>query len=484
MWLRRSEESPHFVLLRYRTRNTRDERQGVTQMTQSMQPRQPYTRRWLISTALTSAAASGALAACGPIGTRQERAAEKGPVTLRWSTWGDNANPMVEASTKGAALLSQKLPRIKVEPEPQLSGWPEKIYSEMVAGTAPDVIGGCCATLPNWARKGVLLDLDPFVKRDWKAAQIRDFHELQYNYFTDKQAGRFAVPMYMGTSAVFYNRDRFRRAGVAFPDETWDWNKWRDAMTTLTDKSREQWGAYLRLSGGERQILLNANGGHMVDPKDDTKCLLEQKPALDALQWIRDRMWADNVAIQRPQEQGNNMQMLALGRVATMLGGSWILARMAQQAADQAEWDVALVPRGPVERRNRATVDGWTIWKQSRYKEEAWELIKWLQTDDWWNVNMPITGQQPTRISLQTKYAEVMKKGNPRLADKKIEVFGDPVSKGYARPQEIFRLEEEASKIVTKAWNDAVINNTAAVRDSFIQACQEIHALHRQQLGR
>jgi multiple sugar transport system substrate-binding protein len=453
-------------------------------MTLSMNRSKGLTRRAIAGGGVTGALAL--LAACNAPGSSEQapgggRAGQR-DVTLRWSTWGNQSSPMVEASAKGAAIFTQKFPRVKVEPEPQLSGWPEKIYSEMVAGTAPDVIGGCCSTLPSWARKGVLLNLEPLVKRDWKAAQIKDFHELQYNYFTDKQAGRFAVPMYMGTSALYYNKERFKRAGVAFPDESWDWNKWRDAMTRLTNISREEWGAYLRLSGGERQILLNANGGNMVDPKDDTRSVLDQRPALEALQWIRDRMWADNVAIQRPQEQGNNFQMLARGRVAMLIAGSWSLTTMIQ-AADQAEWDVALLPKGPVERRNRATVDGWTIWKESKSQAEAWELHKFLQTDEWWDTNMPITGQQPTRISLQTKYAEVMKKSRPQLADKKIEVFGDPVSKGYARPQEIFRLEDDAAPIVTKAWTDAVLDNKVAVSDAFKQATQEINTLHRMQLG-
>jgi ABC-type glycerol-3-phosphate transport system substrate-binding protein len=444
------------------------------------------TRRGALAAALPLVA----LASCAPGGARGDApgASKIGAreVTLRWSTWGDQSSPMVEASAKGAAVFTQRFPQIRVVPEPQLSGVADKLFAEMVAGAAPDVMGQCCNVLPTWARKGVLVDLEPLIKRDLKAVQVRDFHELQYDYFWLEEAGRFAVPMYMGTSGLYYNTDRFRRAAVAAPDETWDWAKWHDAMRRLTSLPNEQWGALIPTSRGTRQIFVNANGGETVDPKNDTKAAFDQKPALDAYQWLRDRMWQDNVAIQRGQQQGNQFAQLVRGRVATIVAGSFDLATMVREAssAGTAAWDVALLPRGPVARRNRATVDGWSLWREGKSQPEAWELLKFLQTDEWWDINMPLTFQQPTRISLQARYADVLKRANPALADKRVEIFGDPVTKGYARPQTNWRLDDEALKSYQKAWDDSVMDNKAPVLDAFRQAAVEIDNLHKQQLGK
>ena len=444
--------------------------------------RRPVSRRDVVRGA---AALTGFLGMFGAGGCAGGQAGESVPavgakeVTLRWTTWGNQSSPMVEASTKGAALFTQKFPKIKVVNEPDPGA--EKLFAEIVAGTAADVMGQCCATLPTWAQKGVLVDLEKYIKRDWKASQIKDFHDLQYNYFLSKDAGRFAVPMYMGTSALYYNKTAFQRKGVAFPDETWDWNKWRDAMTRLTSVRDEQWGSYLRLSRGSRQFIINSNGGNIVDPKDNTKAAFDQKAALDAFQWIRDRMWQDNVAINRPQEQGSNAVMLARGRVAMMIEGSFVLTTvMRETAADATDWDVALLPKGPVERRNRATVDGWVMWKEAKNKEEAWALLTFLQTDEWWDINMPLTAQQPTRISLQGKYVEVLKRANPALANKNLSVFGHAVINKYSAPQENFRQDDDAAKIYEKAWTDAVIDNKAPVVDTFKQAAQEINTLLKQ----
>ena len=440
------------------------------------------TRRALVFRGLGGAALL--LVGCAPRGGETTSAPKPGErdVTLRWTTWGNQTSPMVEAAAKGAALFTQKYPKIKVNPEPDPG--PEKLFAEMVAGTAADVMGQCCATLPTWAQKGILTDLDKYIKHDWKASLVKDFSEVQYNYFWSKDAGRFAVPMYMGTSALYYNKDRFKRAGVAVPDESWDWNKWRDGMTRLTSISQEQWGTYLRVSRGTRNFLVNSAGGNIVDPKDDTKAAFDQKPALDAFQWIHDRMWQDNNAIQRPQEQGSSAAMLAKGRVAMIIDGSFALTDIIKQTADGTDWDLALIPKGPVERRNRATVDGWVVWKEVKNKDEAWALLTFLQSDEWWDINMPITAQQPTRLSLQAKYPEVLRKTSAALTNKNLSVFIHPTINNYIRPQENWRLDDDAAKIYEKAWNDAVVDNKAPVTDTFKQAAQEIANLHKQQLGK
>ncbi|MGI8423156.1 MAG: extracellular solute-binding protein, partial [Chloroflexota bacterium] len=341
-------------------------------------------------------------------------------------------------------------------------------------------IGQCCATLPTWASKGILTNLDPLIKRDWKASLVNDFSKIQYDYFSSKEAGRFAVPMYMGTSALYYNKDSFQKAGVAFPDDTWDMSKWADAMRRLTAPSQERWGMYLRVSRGTRNFLVNGGGGNIVDPKDDTKAAFDQKPALDVFQWIRDRIWQDNSAIQRPQESGSSAVMLARGRIGMLIDGSFTLTTIINETKDGTNWDLALIPKGFKERRNRATVDGWVIWKEAKNKEESFALMGFLQSDEWWDINMPITGQQPTRLSLQAKYPTVLRNTSASLANKNLNVFTHPAVNNYMGPQENWRLDDEAAKIYEAAWTTAVIDNKASVTDTFKQAAREIANLHKQ----
>ena len=55
---------------------------------------------------------------------------------------------------------------------------------------------------------------------------------------------------------------------------------------------------------GWTPTFVRANGGVMVDPNDDTRCLLDQPAALGALQWHRDRTFKDHIAMPFPELPG------------------------------------------------------------------------------------------------------------------------------------------------------------------------------------
>ncbi|HEX2326616.1 MAG TPA: hypothetical protein VHQ00_14565, partial [Chloroflexota bacterium] len=93
-------------------------------------PDRPPTRRLTRRAVARASAALGAAAlagaACAPGAGGPSEPAPSGPrsgqpVTLRWSTWGDAANPMAEGAAKGIEIFRQKFPYITVTAEPQVS---------------------------------------------------------------------------------------------------------------------------------------------------------------------------------------------------------------------------------------------------------------------------------------------------------------------------------------------------------------------------
>src|SRR5919202_717875 len=122
------------------------------------------------------------LSACaggGQAGGQQPNVTKQ-PVTIRWSTWGDESNPMVEGSAKGAAIFKEKFPNVTVKPESQVdtpggATWYQKNFTEWISGTGPDVSGGCCNYLPDWGSQGILTNMDPLIKRDSKQVPLNDY---------------------------------------------------------------------------------------------------------------------------------------------------------------------------------------------------------------------------------------------------------------------------------------------------------------------
>ena len=58
---------------------------------------------------------------------------------------------------------------------------------------------------------------------DLSADQIKDYPPAHWAAFANPRVGRFAMPMYMGTIVMYYNKDMFDAKGVPYPDGSWNW---------------------------------------------------------------------------------------------------------------------------------------------------------------------------------------------------------------------------------------------------------------------
>ena len=81
---------------------------------------------------------------------------------------------------KGDCGVERRNPHIKVHYQPLTGDWIEKLTTELIAGTAPDVFEMWGDFAVNWAENGLLLDLQPYVDRDFDADYIRGFYPGQW----------------------------------------------------------------------------------------------------------------------------------------------------------------------------------------------------------------------------------------------------------------------------------------------------------------
>ena len=430
------------------------------------------SRRRFLSTGSVAAGAGAILAACGgaggPSSIQQGKSSRE--VTLRWNTWGNDQHIFnLNAVPKGIKLFNEKFPKIKINPEYQIGDWQGKLQTEWIAGgDATDVAGPCCQWAPVWARQGLLYDMSAGLKRDVPDKIKNDFVEWLLKLFNSPESGQFALPMYTGILGLYYNKDTFQRAGIPFPDATWDWNKYREVATKLTKASDGKYGRRLITSYDRTMQRIHSNGGNWVDPKDDTTAAFDQPKALEALRYEFDAGHKEKIAIREnvadifPAGAGKNyFQAFSDGTFAMMEEGSWILANatLPNNIPDNIQWDCAPIPKGPAGRVTLATNDGWSIWKGSKKTDEAWELVKFLMTDEWNEIASRDGGQQSGRKSFQDRWEKLIKEANPKLANKNLTPFKDGILKNEAKPIELFRRHVDAVAHV----NTIVING--ALRD-------------------
>src|SRR5712672_2385902 len=96
---------------------------------------------------------------------------------------------------------------------------PAFYQTQLVAGTAPDVVDLQGELWVEWALNGALLDLTPYVQKE------PDFVKL-YNpdyfasYVYDKK--NYLVPFYVSKTLLYYNKLMFKEAGLSAPPRNFD----------------------------------------------------------------------------------------------------------------------------------------------------------------------------------------------------------------------------------------------------------------------
>ncbi|MCP4607302.1 MAG: extracellular solute-binding protein, partial [Planctomycetes bacterium] len=254
--------------------------------------------RWLVAILLCVALGNVTLlTACTsddstPVGSNNEK------IQLVYQDWRTDWFPAMAQEMLDEFHASH--PNIQIFYTPDPENYQERVLADFQAGTAPDVFQGCCTHFPTWAQMGHTLDLRPYVEANLDQSVIDDWDQAQYQAFLTDAGQLFGVPKYHGALALYYNKDLFDEYGVDYPDVTWDYDDYLDAMKRLThdrdgDGETDLWGSMLDISWDRIQVHINAWGGHIVDPDDPVKCLMCEPEAMAAMEWIRARMWDDQV---------------------------------------------------------------------------------------------------------------------------------------------------------------------------------------------
>jgi len=437
----------------------------------------------IVATACGAAPSTGTTPATAPTTAPAGAAPAAAKITLRWDTSDATDVPaMLKMAEQGAKLFSEKFPNVEIKAEPPPQDAAQQHLTEMIAGNAPDIIGQCCDTLPFWAGKKQLLKLDAYMQQDITPDQVKDYAPAHWAAFANTRVGRFAMPMYMGTIVLYYNKDAFDAQKIPYPDGTWDWKadgsgKYEEVLKKFTDAGKRTWGGSIGDGPDRIQQKIVGNGGHWVDPSNDLKAAFDQTPAIQALQWHYDRLWKDKSLINfEATEKLNQPQLLSNGRIAMFESGDWNLSPMVQTVAGKQKWDVAQIPKGPVAQNTLATTDGWTIWKGTKGAQQAWEFLKFLQSDEWNNLMITIGLLRPSRLSLFSKWESLVKTAVPGLADKNLKAFGDAVPS--ATTLELFQYHADANQIIT-ATRDATLRTGAQsdAKAAWTEAAAKVNAV-------
>ncbi|WP_405474990.1 ABC transporter substrate-binding protein [Paenarthrobacter ilicis] len=172
----------------------------------------------------------GLTAACSSPSSNNQP--EDGPVEIRFSWWGNATR--ADLTTKAIKEFEAANPNIKVKPEyGDISGYFDKLATQVAANDAPDVITMGGAYPAEYANRGALLDLSKvsgsldLTKLDQGAVENGQVKGTQYGVSTGANA-----------LAVVVNPAVFTAAGVELPDDSkWSWDDFASVAKNITEKS-------------------------------------------------------------------------------------------------------------------------------------------------------------------------------------------------------------------------------------------------------
>ncbi len=403
-----------------------------------------------------AAPAAGTLPAADTAATTPaDSAASTDTVELVYQDWATTwFPPMVEELMP---LFYAAHPNISVTYVPQSDDVDVKLLAQMVAGDAPDLMFGCCTWFPIIAQKGQLLDLRDYVA-DLDQSLIDDFDPAQYNAFFLEDGTQYALPKYHGALALFYNKDLFDEYGVEYPPaEGWTLEEYQAAMAQLTvdtdsDGTPNIYGSMIDVVSEDRvQMYINNHGGHIVNPDDNTDCMLDEPEAQAGLQWLYDRMQSDKI-MATALDVGNVGTQAAFinGQVAMVEDGSWALKNILSNANFRI--GIAPFPAGPAGRVTLATTDAYGIWADTAHPTEAWELMKFLLSEEYVLAQAEAQFLQPARASLVPAWADIIRAQHPEATEGvTIEAFADGHEQGYSVVVETFANQGEVRPLLRES---------------------------------
>ena len=336
------------------------------------------------STATPSAPATSATAAApstgasiAPPSAAPSDAGYSGPAaTISYSIWGDPSEIKNQQAVVDAFHVANPKITVKVTVSDWDTYW-DKLQTGIAGGDAPDVFAMDGPLFPDYQTRNVLLDLKPYIDHDgYDLGQLADAAVADFTTPT----GQFGLPRDLNVIALFYNKKLFDAAGVAYPDDTWDWAKLVEAGHKLTkdtngDGKPDQWGLYTETSDMENywSSLVWQNGGDIL-AKDGKSTVLDSEQAVGGIQFLQDLIWKEKI-VPDPTLFAETGDAFEQGKAAMEVNGSWLVAT--DQAAG-IDLGIAPLPKGPAGQATSINPTGAVVFARTKSPDAAWAFVKYL----------------------------------------------------------------------------------------------------------
>ncbi len=332
--------------------------------------------------------------------------ADEGPTFIRLSVWGHA--PDMTTYTNIVQSFMEKQDKIRVSPEQYLGGYYQKAVANFAAGNSADVIYAQGIGWTPFVDNNQLLALDDYIDRDDKASWWPDTEG--YNLQCKWEDKIYMSPADAGSIALYYNKDMFDRQGVPYPKDDWTWDDFKALYPKLTYE--DQGVQYYAFNDQNSWLWCWAQAwrrdgtlewDRIVEP---TESRWTQPDIIENLQWFGPDARKNGWVPPPSALQGGGISFWE-GRVAMCMDGPWYLSWCwgdVSLTEGGLNYGIVEVPKGKTNQSEFCpSVSGHTIYVGTKYKEESWELVKYILDEDGQKA-ISDGGRMPGVVSMQSSY--------------------------------------------------------------------------------
>mgnify|MGYP001348811180 CR=1 FL=1 len=301
-----------------------------------------------------------------------------GKTKISYAYWDDKQTGFLE---KTIEAFNEEHPDIEIVLE--ITPYAEyftKLDAAATGGGLPDVFWMNGPNLIKYASNGKLEPLTDFIKED--GLDLSPYPKALvdlYNYDGDQ----FALPKDFDTNALWYNKEMFDEAGVAYPDETWEWDDLVEAAKKITDPEKDVYGIVSYIQSGQASYwnLIFSNDGYVIS-EDKKKSGFDDPNTIEALQLYHDLIHVHGVSPTHAQvENSSAVELFQSGKVAMLIMASYYTPMFKEHDYLKDVADVAPLPKMK-KRSNVIHGLGNAISADTKEKEAAWEFVKFLASKE------------------------------------------------------------------------------------------------------
>lgn len=398
----------------------------------------------LLALGLVATMGATMLAGCGGGSGSGDGESKGGKVELVMSVWDSDQEPvmkqMAEAYTKSHPDVTIKT---------QLTTWSEywtKVEASATGSDAPDIITMNVLHVEEYAEAGILMDLtEAESKSDLKIHE--NFPAPLVNGYT-VDGKLYGIPKDFDTNAVFYNKEIFDNAGVAYPEDGWTFEDFRAKCEELQAAGLPE-GCYpcpVNRNSGQTtyDAAVYANGGYFLN-EDNTETGWDDPATIGGIQ-----PWLDLVldGLSPSLEQMTNTDpdsMFQGGQAAMYFSGNYMIPSYNKTL----EGKFGIVARPTFNGKNTDIINGlaFSVSAFTKHKEEAVDFALWLGSEEAQKIQAEAGVVISARNDCQALYVDTHK-------DLNLQVFLDNVENAELLPH--CKVTSELSQVektyLEKAW--------------------------------